>query len=77
MGRYLAIAPPRRLAFTLQVPRYSDDVGRVTITTEPLDSGCRLTLVQPTDPGWADSTRAGWAGILAGLARSLTTPAAG
>lgn len=74
VGTYLEIDAPRRLAFTFQVPRYSDDVSTVQIDIEPLAAGCRLTLVNllnARSAEWAESTRAGWAGILAGLARNL------
>jgi uncharacterized protein YndB with AHSA1/START domain len=70
-GRYLEIDPPRHLTFTLQVPKYSDDVDRVTIRLEPIDTGCRLELTHTMDARWADyadRTRDGWAGILEHLA---------
>jgi uncharacterized protein YndB with AHSA1/START domain len=68
-GEYLEIDRPRRLVFTLSVPKYSSDVGRVTIEIEPLDSGCELTLTNDgVPPGFEEPAVAGWSAILAGLA---------
>lgn len=71
VGEYLEIERPRRLAFTLAVPKYSQDVDRVVIEIVPLESGCELTLTCETAPEWAERTEEGWAAILEGLAGTL------
>jgi uncharacterized protein YndB with AHSA1/START domain len=74
VGTYQVIERPRRLVFTLSVPKYSDDVSRVTIEIEPLASGCTLTLTHELRAASAelrDGTRAGWQGILEVLAEML------
>lgn len=74
LGRYLELQPPTRLRFTLQVPKYSDDIDEVTVELEPLDTGCRLTLTDIMNARWADITdraREGWSGVLAHLADCL------
>lgn len=69
-GEYLELDRPRRLVFTLQVPKYSDTVDRVAIDITPLESGCELTLTHELAPAaeeYASQTEAGWIGILSGL----------
>ena len=66
-GEYLEIDRPRRLVFTLAVPKYSQDADRVTIDIVPLESGCELTLTHEMHPEfaeWADRTESGWTSIL-------------
>ena len=43
-GTYLELERPRRIVFTLRVPRYSPDEDRVTIELTPLANGSELTL---------------------------------
>lgn len=77
LGEYLEIDRPRRLVFTFATEHDSDDVGRVTVEIVPLDAGCELTLTHEMDARWeayADRTRDGWAGIVAGLAAALAEP---
>ena len=63
-GTYLELERPRRLVFTLRVPKYSPEEDRVTIEIQPLTSGCELTLTTETPDEWADDTRRGWEMIL-------------
>ncbi len=71
-GEYLEIDRPRRLVFTLQVPRYSEEVDRVTVEIEPADGGSELTLIHETSPEWAEQSGEGWRMILDGLAEVLS-----
>ncbi len=71
IGEYLEIDRPRRLAFTLQVPKYSEEIDRVTLEIVPAGGGSELTLVQEVSPEWADQVEEGWTTILDGLARVL------
>src|SRR5215210_64475 len=73
-GEYLEIDRPRRLVFTLAVPKYSQDADRVTIDIVPLETGCELTLTHEMRPElaeWAGQTESGWTGILDKLAEVL------
>jgi uncharacterized protein YndB with AHSA1/START domain len=63
-GTYLELDRPRRIVFTIRVPKYSRDEDRVTIDIEPLAHGCVLTLTTQTADEWADDTQRGWAMIL-------------
>jgi uncharacterized protein YndB with AHSA1/START domain len=74
VGRYVELDRPRRLVFTLQVPKYSQDTSTVRIDIAPLSSGCELTLTHDMGPGYdeyRDRTRDGWQQILAVLAEML------
>jgi uncharacterized protein YndB with AHSA1/START domain len=71
-GEYVQIDRPRRLVFTLGVPKYSQDVDHITVDIVPLADGCELTLTHELDPEWAASTEEGWATILRALATILT-----
>lgn len=72
VGTYLEIDRPRRLAFTLQVPKYSKDVDRVTVEFRQLeDGGCEMTLIHETAPSWAEQTKAGWSELFGRLAGVL------
>jgi uncharacterized protein YndB with AHSA1/START domain len=63
-GTYLELERPRRIVFTVRVPKYSPDEDRVTIEIKPLAQGCELTLTTQTADEWADDTQRGWAMIL-------------
>jgi uncharacterized protein YndB with AHSA1/START domain len=63
-GTYLEMERPRRLVFTLRVPKYSPDEDRITLDITPLERGCELTLTTETADEWADDTQRGWAMIL-------------
>lgn len=72
VGTYLEIDRPRRLVFTFGVPKFSDQMMRVTIDLKPLPTGCELTLTHEQVPAeWLDRTREGWAMILEGLSVHL------
>lgn len=74
-GTYLELERPRRIAFTLRVPKYSPDEDRVTIDIAPLAEGCELMLTTQTPDAWADDTRRGWAMILDVLDATLPAKA--
>jgi uncharacterized protein YndB with AHSA1/START domain len=63
-GRYLELERPRRIVFTLRVPKYSPEEDGVTLDIKPLDQGCELTLTTQTPDEWAADTQLGWAMIL-------------
>lgn len=75
-GTYLELDRPRRLVFTVKVPKYSPEEDRVTIDIEPLAEGCELTLTTETAEPWAEDTRRGWAMILDVLDELLPEEAA-
>jgi uncharacterized protein YndB with AHSA1/START domain len=72
-GVYREIARPTRIVFDFSIER--DTPGDpVTIEIHPLERGCELTLTHGLKPQYAEfaeKTRAGWASILEGLARTL------
>jgi uncharacterized protein YndB with AHSA1/START domain len=70
-GTYLELERPRRIVFSLRVPKYSPDEDRVTIEIKPLATGCELTLTTQTSDEWAEDTRRGWAMILDVLDETL------
>jgi uncharacterized protein YndB with AHSA1/START domain len=63
-GTYLELERPRKIVFTLCVPKYSPHEDQVTIEIAPLEHGCELTLTTETDDQWADDTQRGWTMIL-------------
>ena len=70
-GTYLELERPRRIVFTVCVPKYSPDEDRVTIDIKPLAQGCELTLTTQTADEWAERTERGWAMILDVLDETL------
>jgi two-component system cell cycle response regulator DivK len=73
-GTYEVVDRPGRLAFTLQVPKYSAVEARVDISIEAGETGCELTLTQslpPEAPVGAEQIERGWATLLDALARTL------
>jgi two-component system cell cycle response regulator DivK len=73
-GTYEEIERPRRLAFTLQVPRYASNSDRVAIDIAPLEGGCELTLAQSLSegaPASAEQIERGWGKLLDALASTL------
>ena len=72
-GTYEEIERPRRLVFTLQVPKYSQETSRVAIDLAPADGGgCELILDAGAETAEdAAKYRTGWATVLEGLARQL------
>lgn len=74
VGTYEEIDRPRRLVFTLSVPKYSKITARIIIEIAPAGDGCELTLTQEFTPEiieFLDSAREGWTSILDALAQSL------
>lgn len=72
VGEYLEVDRPRRLAFTLRVPKYSQQEDRITVEIVPMGEGCELTLTHENlDAEYEDRTRAGWTKVLDALATSL------
>jgi uncharacterized protein YndB with AHSA1/START domain len=68
VGEYLEIDRPRRLVFTFAVPKFSQEITRVTIEIIPAGQGCELTLThEGVLPDWAERTQAGWGMILDNL----------
>jgi two-component system cell cycle response regulator DivK len=74
-GRYEEMARPLRLAFTLQVPKYSPNSERVDIGIEPAaEGGCELTLAQSVSasaPASPEQIEIGWKTVLDALAAWL------
>ncbi|MGE5104727.1 MAG: SRPBCC family protein [Betaproteobacteria bacterium] len=67
-GRYLEIAPPQRLAFTLASHMHAHAATRVAVVIEARRRGCTLTLAHYDVPrARVAYTRARWTGILFGL----------
>lgn len=70
-GTYLELERPRRLAFDFSIGA-DIPATRVSIAIAPSTEGCDLTLTHDgVWPDYAERTRAGWTGILEGLARAL------
>jgi uncharacterized protein YndB with AHSA1/START domain len=69
-GEYLEIDRPKRLVFTLTVPKYSHQSTRMCIDIVSLgEAACELTLThEGPRPEHAARTEAGWKQILDGLA---------
>nr|AYM52871.1 hypothetical protein [Myxococcaceae bacterium MCy9487] len=66
-GEYLELDRPRRLVFTLTVPRYSQDRDRLTVDIVPLDSGCEVTLTHEMSPDsekYREGATRGWTELL-------------
>lgn len=71
-GRFVEIARPRRLVFTLSMENSPRVVTRVTAEIRPLKSGCELRLLHGDVPaGQASGTEGRWAGLLYGLGETL------
>ena len=72
IGEYLEIDGPRRLVFTLKVPKYSQENTKVTVEIRALKSGCELTLThEGVLPDYVASTTSGWNMILDQLSATL------
>ena len=72
IGEYLEIDRPRRLVFTLKVPKYSEESTKVTIEIRALGSGCELTLThEGVLPDYIARTTSGWNMILDQLSATL------
>lgn len=72
IGEYLEIDRPRRLVFTLKVPKYSQEISKVTIEIRALESACELTLThEGVLADYIASTTSGWNRILDQLSATL------
>ena len=72
VGEYLEIDRPRRLVFAFSVPKFSDELTRVTIEIVSAGSGCELTLTHDgVLPDYANRTEGSWQMIVDGLAAAL------
>lgn len=80
-GVYEEVERPRRLAFTLAVPKFSTFEARVTVDIAEAEGGCEVSLTQTLPPeapgGTAERIEKGWIGILAALAARLEGGEAG
>ena len=73
-GVYEEIERPRRLAFTLQVPKYSPNSDAVAIDIAAADGGSELTLTQGVSegaPASPEQIERGWGKVLDGLAATV------
>ena len=75
-GTYLELLRPRRIVFTLSMPKYSTDEVRAIIEITPLAHGCELTLTAQTADELADDRQHGWETILDLLDETLPPEAA-
>jgi uncharacterized protein YndB with AHSA1/START domain len=74
IGEYLEIDRPKRLVFTLKVPRYSESIDTITVEIAPLPDGCLLTFTDRMAPGTEEHLERatnGWTTILANLEKIL------
>ena len=72
-GTYIAIDRPRRLVFTLNVPKYAQRSDRVTIEIAAVANGCELKLTHEMAslPVEKNNIERGWAEILDNVAVTL------
>jgi uncharacterized protein YndB with AHSA1/START domain len=71
-GRYLEIAPPKRLVFTWDMAL--PDIERIVIAITPTADGCELVLEHVMDPSWSGDVSpvsAAWASVVEALAKRL------
>ena len=77
-GKYLEIARPARLVFTLAEGAHPSGVTRVSVEIVPLAAGCELTLThENVPPEHANHIEGRWTGMLYGLGTRLGTKPAG
>lgn len=81
-GYYLEIDRPRRLVFTWFTSEEEEEENNsvVTLTIEPLSSGCRATIKHSMDARWADwvaQTEKGWNFMLRQIEAELGAEANG
>jgi uncharacterized protein YndB with AHSA1/START domain len=71
-GKYLELARPRRLVFTLAEYGRPSGVTRVNVEIVPLAAGCELALThENVAPDCASRTENRWTGMLYGLGETL------
>jgi uncharacterized protein YndB with AHSA1/START domain len=73
-GEYLELERPRRIAFTLQVPKYEEGVTEVVVDIADPGAGSTVTISNTMDASleaYRKQTEEGWRGILEGLAAVL------
>jgi uncharacterized protein YndB with AHSA1/START domain len=71
-GKYVEIAAPRRLVFTLRLKNSPAVVTRVTAEVIPLKTGCELTITHENiPPDHATRLEGRWTGMLYGLGSKL------
>lgn len=71
-GEYLELVRPSRIVFTLQVPKYSNEISTVEIDIKPAGEGCEMTLKHAgVLEEYAESTRKGWEQIIVAAQREL------
>ena len=71
-GSYVALVPPRRLAFTLSSSDRAEAPTLVTVDIVPQRMGCRLAVVHERLPaGRIRELKARWLGVLYGLGVTL------
>lgn len=70
-GSYVEVDRPRRLVFTVQVPKYSPQVDCVAVDIVPTRTGCNLVLTHELAPEWVEQTREGWEMLLDTLAKKI------
>lgn len=63
-GTYLELDRPRRLVFTLRVPRYSQEEDRIAVDIVASATGCNLVITHEVSPQWAADTKSGWTMLL-------------
>lgn len=73
-GIYEEIERPRRLVFTLQLPKYGSQSERVAVDIAPAEDGAELTLAQTVAqdaPASPERIEQGWGKVLAALESRL------
>lgn len=59
IGEYLEIEPPTKIAFTFEMPQFSDTVDTITVEIEPMGQSCEMRFTQnivvPHEEQWNES----------------------
>jgi uncharacterized protein YndB with AHSA1/START domain len=72
VGEYVELHRPSRLVFDFSVPQYSAESTRIAVDITPDGPGSKVTLThEGVLADYAERTKAGWTGILDGLAATL------
>ena len=74
VGEYLELERPRRIVFTLSVPKYSQELDRVTVEITARGTGCELALTHELAfaPVPVTNIEAGWRAILDDFAATIS-----